>query len=253
MVHLIDNPKVKVKRAAPKDKRANRKSLSTGELREIAQAVSKMIALTLAEIPTEVKELLRNYGYPLSKKPNEIEIIQGIYELLAQQDQDFILDLEHLISKVIPEDKSHSQYDNFGDGVRLYGSNSNSGGFGGFGSGSSSSSKFIDGATTIGSSTASGAAGGGIVGAALGAIGGIFGFANSAKQQKIEKQKAASKTLSDLLQIKAAKLNSFSLGQRNTVTIIVSLLVVVGIIATVVIIKRNKKADVLNEAVPMNK
>ena len=230
MVHLVDNPKMRVKK--------KKTPITAGQIRELAKAVSQMIAITVAELPEQVLSLLQNYQFLIENNPTEKEIIQAVIDKVAEKDQAFNQDLEVLINQAIPGLSPPSEYDNFGDGVKLFGGSE---GFKGFG-GSSGGSSFLDGAKTIGSSTASGAAGGGIVGAALGAIGGIFGFANSAKQQKIEKEKASAMTFSSMLQYKAAKLGSKGSGQRTTMTIIISILALVGIIVTVMVISKNKKA-----------
>ena len=209
MVHLVDNPKMRIKKKAT--------SISSGQIREIAKAVSQMIAITVAEFPKEIILLLTKHGLSVDDNSSEKNIIIAIIEKVSTNDKAFNHDLENLILKALPELKEQSQYDNFGDATKLFGGNNSFQGFGG-GSGGTS---FLDGAKTIGTSTASGAAGGGIVGAALGAIGGIFGFANSAKQQKIEKEKASAMTFSSMLQYKSAKLGSKGSGQRNTTAIII--------------------------------
>jgi hypothetical protein len=216
MVHLVDNPKMRVKKKVT--------TVSSGQLREVAKAVSQMVAITVAEIPNQVLALLRYYQLPIGNEPSDKEIIAIVIEKLADEDSSFNKELELLIIQAIPDLATQSQHDNFG-------------GFGG----SSGGSSFLDGAKTIGSSTASGAAGGGIVGAALGAVGGIFNFANTSKQQKIEKEKASAMTLSSMLQYKAAKLGGNGSGQKTT-TIVISIIALVGIIITVVLIMKNKKA-----------
>jgi hypothetical protein len=221
MVHLVDNPKMRVKK--------KKERITAGQIRELTKVVSQMIAITVAELPEAVLALLQSYQLPIGDDSTEKEIIQAVIEKVAEKDQAFNLDLEIIINQAIPGLSSSSQYDNFGEELKLFGSGS-------------SGSNLLDGAKTIGTSTASGAAGGGVVGAALGAIGGIFGFANSVKQQKIEKEKASAMTLSSMLQYKTAKLGSKGAGQRTTMTIILSTLVLVGIIVTVVIISKNKKA-----------
>lgn len=230
MVHLVDNPKMRVHK--------NKATISGGQLREIAKAVSQMIAITVADIPQKVISLLNKYGISVSNSTSEKNLIRAIIDKVSVNDERFNKDLEALILIAIPELSKESEYDNFGDATKLF---SGGGGFKGFG-GSSGGTSFLDGAKTIGSSTASGAAGGGIVGAALGAIGGIFGFANSAKQEKIEKEKASAMTLSSMFQYKSAKLGSQGSGQRNTTAIIIAIVALVGIIVTVVVIKKNKKA-----------
>lgn len=231
-------------------KKSNRNKSSSspiteGQLRTIAKAVSQMLAVTVAEAPKSIQELLKKFNLSLSTNPSPEELISAVMEKLAEQDTAFNSSLESVITKVLPELKGEDEeFDHFGQqpipfgsGARLYGSNS---GLGGFGS-SSSGSKLLDGAKTIGASTASGAAGGGIVGAALGAIGGIFGFANSAKQQKIEKEKASAMTLSSMLQYKAAKIAGNGEGMRTLAKIGIALLVVTGLIITIVLFRRNKK------------
>lgn len=230
MVHLVDNPKMRVKRKT--------QTLSNGQIREIAKAVSQMIAITVAELPKEVISLLNSYNIRVSDNTLEKDLIRAIIEKVSTNNEEFNYDLESLILLAIPELSKQSEYDNFGDATKLFGGNNSLQGFGR----SSGGTSFLDGAKTIGSSTASGAAGGGIVGAALGAIGGIFGFASTAKQQKIEKEKASAMTLSSMLQYKSAKLGSKGSGQRNTTAIIIAILALVGILVTVVLVRKNKKA-----------
>ncbi|MEQ8624464.1 MAG: hypothetical protein RJQ00_06400 [Vicingaceae bacterium] len=230
MVHLVDNPKMRIKKRSA--------SISSGQIREITKAVSQMIAITVAEFPKETVILLNNHGSPVDDNTSEKNLIRAIIEKVSTNDEAFNHDLENLILKALPELEEQSQYDNFGDATKLFGGNNSLKSFGG----SSSGTSFLDGAKTIGTSTASGAAGGGIVGAALGAIGGIFGFANSAKQEKIEKEKASAMTLASMLQYKSAKLGSRGSGQRNTTAIIIAILAVVGIVITVVLVRKNKKA-----------
>lgn len=214
MVHLVDNPKMRLKEKAA--------TISRGQMREIAKAVSQMIAVTVAEIPQKVLSLLAHYQVSIEGKADEKKIIEAVIDKISEEDQAFNNDLEKLILIAIPDLSPFTQYDNFGEG--------------------SSGGNFLEGAKTIGASTASGAAGGGIVGAALGAIGGIFGFANSKKQEKIEKQKASAMTFSSMLQYKTAKLGSKVSGQPTMTTIVIAIIALVGIIVTVVLVMKNKKA-----------
>jgi len=220
-------------------------TVSAGQLREIAKAVSQMIAVTVAEKPKQLLALLNHYGLSVNGSASEKEIIEAVIDKVAEKDQAFNKDLERIILLAFPDLSPNSQYDNFGEEPQLFGGASRifggSGGFKGFGGGSSGS-KLVDGAKSIGTSTASGAAGGGIVGAALGAIGGIFGLANSAKQEQMEKSKASAMTLSSMLQYKAAKLGSKGSSQRTMTAIVISIIALIGISITVVLIMKNKKA-----------
>ncbi len=227
MVHLVDNPKTETQRTKVR--------LTAGQVREMTKAFSQMLAVTVADIPEKVKLLLEYSGITIKDNYSERELISAVIEKVAEQDEAFNYQLEKLILIAIPELQALSGYDNFVDIGSLFGGGSD------IGSGSGSS-KLLDGAKTIGSSTASGAAGGGIVGAALGAIGGIFGFASTAKQEKIEKSKASAMTLSSMFQYKSAKLGSKGSSQRTTTSIIIAIIALVGLIVTVMLIQKNKKA-----------
>jgi hypothetical protein len=220
MVHLVDSP-TPIK---------NQIKLNTGQIREIAKAFSEMLAITVAEIPEKVIALLNYYEIKIQDNVTESELISEVVEKVAEQDRDFNIHLEQLILIAIPELKTISAYDNFSDLNGL------------FGGGGAEGSKFMQGASKIGSSTASGAAGGGIVGAALGAIGGIFSFATSTKQEKMEKDKASAMTFASMMQYKSAKLGSKGSSQRTATTIVITIIALVGLIVTVMIVQKNKKA-----------
>tara|TARA_R110000868_G_scaffold287181_1_gene547587 strand:- start:167 stop:850 length:684 start_codon:yes stop_codon:yes gene_type:complete len=219
MVHLIDS----------RNPVKNQIKLNTGQIREIAKAFSEMLAVTVAEIPEKVIALLKYYEIQIRDNATEKELITVVVEKVAKQDRDFNMHLEQLILIALPELKSISNYDNFGDLGALFG-------------GGSGGNKLVQGATEVGTSTASGAAGGGIVGAALGAIGGIFSFATSTKQEKIEKEKASAMTFSSLMQYKSAKLNGKGSGQKTITIIVIAAIALVGVVATVMLIQKNKKA-----------
>jgi hypothetical protein len=234
MFGLTDNtPKNQV------GKKVSIKRISEGQLRAIAHAVSQMIAITVAENPEALIILLSKFNVPLSESPSSEEMINRVMDKIAQQDLVFNHALEKLIESVMPELAPDKQYDNFGGIKDLFGSSNTLGGFGGSGS-TGSGSKLFEGASSIGSSTASGAAGGGIVGAALGAVGGIFSFASTSKQQKIEKEKASAMTLSSLLQYKTAKMSSGG-GNGMAAQIGLALLALAAIVFTIYLISKNRK------------
>jgi hypothetical protein len=221
MVHLVDNPE-----RTP----ISKVRLTGGQVRDMTKAFTQMLAVTVTDIPEKVKSLLEQYGSIISANYSEEELISAIIEKVAEQDQEFNFELEGLILIAIPELQSISGYDNFLSGGSLFG-------------GGSSGSSLLDGAKKVGTSTASGAVGGGIVGAALGAVGGIFNFATSAKQEKIEKNKASAMTLSSMMQYKSAKLGSQGSSQRTTTAIIIAIITLVGVIVTVVLIQKTKKGN----------
>ena len=214
MVHIDESPK--------KNSPRPRVRLTTGQIRDLAKAFSQMLAVTVSEIPLKVKSLLQYYGVSIGEDHSDQDLINSVIEKVSEQDEEFNTHLEELILIAIPELQTLSGYDNFGGG--------------------SSGNKLLDGAKTIGASTAKGAVGGGIVGAALGAIGGIFGFASSAKQEKIEKSKASAMTLSSMFQYKSAKLGSQRSSQKTTTAIIIAIITLVGLIVAAVFFKQNKKA-----------
>lgn len=235
--------------AKPNSRKGTVKRISEGQLRAIAQAVSQMLAITVAESPESLIILLQKFNVQLSESPSSEEIINQVMDKIAQQDMAFNQALEKLIEEVMTELSTIEQYDNFGEtkdpfgaATKLFGGGGSIGGFGGgiSGGGSRSGSKFLDGLKGIGSSTAKGAAGGGIVGAALGAVGGIFGFASTAKQQKIEKEKASAMTMSSLLQYKTAMMNSVK-GSGMGMQVGLALLAIAAVIFTIYMIKRPKK------------
>ena len=208
-----------------------------------------MLVIIIAEEPIKVKKLLQLHGISFTETPTEKNLIQGLFDKIADQDQAFNNDLALLIEMTLPDLTKGEQYDNFGEslfkfggGARTFGGSGGAAGFGGSaGIGGSSSSGFLDGAKTIGTSTASGAAGGGIVGGIIGAVGGIFNYKTTVNQQKMEKDKAADKTFQDLLSFKRGGNNR---GNSNTGTYLlvgVTMLVLIGIIIAVAH-KQSKKA-----------
>lgn len=222
-----------------KQKRANHLNPTQGELRNITKAFSQLLVITIAEEPSKVKKLLQLHGAILSQNPTDRELIAGLIDKIADQDQRFNNNLALLIEMTLPDLSTGEQYDNFGELFKFGGDTRIAGGSGGSaifggsaGIGSSSGSSLVDGASTIGKSTASGAAGGGILGGILGAVGGIFNHSATVKQQKIEKDKAASKVFSDLLQFKRGGGNGTS--KTGTYVLVgVSMLVLIGIILVV--------------------
>jgi len=217
MVHLVDNPKMRIQRKVT--------PITSGEIRSITKAVSQMIGITVLELSDDVINLLNQFGIKVYKGLSEKNLIREVIEKVAENDARFNQAFEAIIIRAIPDLSKISNLEKF-DGF----------------SPPSGGNSFLDGATEIGSSTASGAAGGGIVGAALGAIGGIFGFATTAKQQKIEKEKASAMTFSSMLQYKSAKLGSSGQGQKNQATIIIAVIAFVGVIVTIILLRNNQKA-----------
>lgn len=196
------------------------KQLTPGQIRSVTQTVSQLIAITVAEAKEDVIALLIQFNVPIRKNAEEKQVIAAIMKLIAQKDLHFNLALERIIISVLPDLRDLSDYDQF------------------------QGNQALSGAKQIGGGAASGAAGGGWVGAILGTVGGVFGFANSVKQQKIEQQKASAMTLSNLLQYKTAKLNSNQQsGLSSQSKIIIALFILTAIILGWVWMKKTQKVQ----------
>ena len=72
MVHLVDNPRMRLNKQTA--------TVSAGQLREIAKAVSQMIAVTVAEKPKQLLALLNHYGLSVNGSASEKEIIEAVIE-----------------------------------------------------------------------------------------------------------------------------------------------------------------------------
>lgn len=205
-----------------------------GDVRNITKAFSQLLVLLISNEAEKVKKLLLLHGVALSKKPSEKEMIRGVIRMVGMQDPAFNHDLSLLIEMTLPELSGQEQYDNFGQSPfkfggssRLFGGSGGAATFGG--SAGIGGTSAIDGAKAIGSSTASGAAGGGVVGGILGAIGGIFNYSSTVKQQKIQEEEASNRVFSELLRFKQGGNNG---GSRTGTYIMVgvSILALIGII-----------------------
>jgi|GEM_PF-2680978 len=194
------------------------KGMTEGQLRTVAQSTVKLLGITLVEARDEIVTLLKEFGETVSKESTDKVLTEALINQLAQNDPAFIKRLAAIIEQVVPALKVDI-HDHFSEGGLL------------------------EAGKEIGGKTAAGAAGGGIVGAALGLVGGVFGFANTVKQQKIEKDKASAMTLSSMLQYKSAKLQAGgSSGRAKTmIVIVIAMIVVAGLILTVILIRQSKK------------
>jgi len=189
-----------------------------GQLRTIAQAVAKAIGVTVAEQPERIKSLLVKYRVRLSEEPGDKELIARIMDKLAHQHEQFNNELGVLIEQAVPGLNALGQYDHFD--LEAAGKE-------------------------IGGSTASGAMGGGIWGAALGAVGGVFNFASTTKQQSIEKEKASAMSFSSLVNYKAVREQNKGVSQSSqsniVVTLIISAVLLVGVILVIKNMRQTKK------------
>lgn len=209
--------------------------LTEGQIRSVAKAATKIIAVTVAEEKSQVEDLLRRFQVPLKKKPSSKQLIEGIMDILAKQDARFIAEFEAIIVQIFPELERADGYDNFGQKPFQFGGGARI-------TNGLSSSSLLDGAKDIGGSTVSGVATGGLAGGILGTIGGIFGFAKSAKDQNIAKQQASAQTFSSMLNYKSARNALKSEGARNVAKIFMASLAVIGLLIGVMIYSKNKKA-----------
>ena len=182
MVHIDESPK----KISPRLK----VKLTTGQVRDLAKAFSQMLAVTVAEIPLKVKSLLLYYRVSIGEDHSDQDLINSVIEKVSEQDEEFNTHLEELILIAIPELQTLSGYDNFGGG--------------------SSGNKLLDGAKSIGASTAKGA--------------------------------ASAMTLSSMFQYKSAKLGSEGASKKTTTAIIIAIITLVGLIVAAVFFKQNKKA-----------
>jgi len=205
---------IRVVKTTKKPESPSTDQLSRSQLKTIAQKMTKVIGIAVAEEPAKIRALLRKYRIRLSDQPNSKELIARLVDKLAHNDERFNMELGQLIHDNVPGIDQLEPFDNF-EGAEAVAS--------------------------IGGGAASGAAGGGLWGAGLGIVSGILDLGNKSKEQKIEKDKASAMTFSSMLAYKTAKLQSKG-GQKISGThIAIGVTVVVVLLGLSYLVFKNKK------------